>query len=279
MTLNDIKKEIVSLGFERDVPTDEALVHAIGRALCTIYSDRAVYSEITVGHYPAYPRLLLARLTHTGGESEEIRLYGKAFSLLLNGQGSLRVESGGETEELKFNTPHYVYSGFINGEATLHFEGELSYTASSIGVFDRLTSDKAEELTLYGEPSVYVMSRLVGDFGACVSLPCDSNGRIIRGSAASGDKVFIPFGYEGEVCITYKRRPPTVSVDIADEELDIPTELSYLVPLLAASYYWLDDDEEKALLYRRYYEDAMADIKRNDIRRFGGGYENVTGWA
>ena len=117
------------------------------------------------------------------------------------------------------------------------------------------------------------------DFHSFTSLPTNEFEKEITGALLSGSKMLIPWGYRGQINLTYKAAAPEVSIDKADEEIPVPKETEHLIALLSAAYYWVDDSPDKAEYYLSLYKDALRFLKQCNTRAVGGGYRNVTGWA
>lgn len=279
MTLNDLKEEISALGFEREIELDKPLIFAINRALNTVYSERGVYNQLSIEHYPIMPTLVCKRLTHKAGDTESFDLKGRAYSFTVCGNGSFTIEENGKTEAHSFASPGYLFRGFINGEARLTFSGEFAFEVLSIALFESVRSENEEDIFAYGDPFEYKINEIVMDFHSFVSLPRNQSGREISGAFLSGNKMFIPWEYRGQINLPYKVAAPKTSIDRYEEKIPIPKEIEHLIPLLSAAYYWVDDSPEKAEYYLSLYKDALRLTKLNTTRALGGGYEDVTRWA
>ena len=279
MTLNDLKEEISALGFEKETELDKSLLFAIKRALNTVYSERAVYNRIKLEHYPIMPTLVCKNLTHKVGDTESFVIKGRAYSFTVSGSGSYSIEENGQIKEERFSSLRYLCRGFINGEATLRFYGNFSFEVFSIAVFDTLRSESEEDIFPYGEAFEYEILKIKKDFHSFTSLPTNEFEKEITGALLSGSKMLIPWGYRGQINLTYKAAAPEVSIDKADEEIPVPKETEHLIALLSAAYYWVDDSPDKAEYYLSLYKDALRFLKQCNTRAVGGGYRNVTGWA
>ena len=278
MTFNSLKTELAALGFENSIEMDNNLICAVKQALSTVYTERGKLSQITLNHFPHLPTLLFSKHTHEGGECT-FDLRGRAFSFTACGKGEYVIESRLGSEHHSFNTPHYVGRGFIPESATVTFLGDYPFTVLDLSVFEYPPSEDLDDVFIYGEPFVYKVGEIVGDFHSFASPPLDENGRVIEGSSISADSFTVPWGYSGRILIKYRVCPPTVSADSPDADLGVPRECEHLIPLLAAAYYWLDDDSEKAAVYLSLYREALRGIKLNGRAGQGNGYDNVTGWA
>ena len=279
MTLNDLKDEISSLGFEQEIDLDKSLVFAIRRSLCAIYTERSVYNTLSIEHRPTMPTLVCKSFVHDPETIETFKLCGRAYSFTVCGSGFFRIDENGTVSEHSFSSPLYLWRGFIDGEATITFFGEFSFEVINLAVFEKIASDREENLFSYGEPFEYKISDLRGDFHSFASMPTDAYGRDISGAMLRGNTLIIPWDYRGRINLVYKVKPPTVSIDLPNADIPIAREVEHLVALLAASYYWADDAPDKAEYYLMLYREAMKAVKQFDTRRIGGGYDDVTGWA
>lgn len=278
MTLNDLKEEICALGFEKDIAIDKNLLFAIRRALSTVYTERGILSSFFIEHRLSRPTLIFDNLTHTEKSSESFLLSGKAYSFTVSGTGSFIVEENGVRKEYSFSSPLYLWRGFINGDATLTFFGEFTFEVFNLAVFKTVRSDKEDELFAYGEPFEYNLGTLRDDFYCIASAPTDENDMAIEGAMVRGNRLIVPWGYNGRIKITYKIKPPRISAESPSEEIEISEESRHLVALLASAYYWIDDAPEKAEFYLAMYKDTLKSVKEYDTRLIGSGYGNVTGW-
>ncbi len=66
----------------------------------------------------------------------------------------------------------------------------------------------------------------------------------------------------GEVTVYYLRRAKELTIDKADEPLDIHPAAESLLPLLVASYLWLDDRGELATHYLKLYHTEAEELRR-----------------
>ena len=279
MTLNDLKDEISALGFEREIETDKNLLFSIKRALAAVYSERGILNSFFIEHYPNIPNLVFERLTHCAESSETVAIHGKAYSFTVSGTGYFAIEENGVRREHSFSSPLYLWRGFINGDATITFFGEFSFEVFNLAVFESTRSDSAEDLFAYGEAFEYDLSKLKSDFYCIAALPTDEKDREITGVLVRGNRLLIPWGYEGRIKITYKLSAPEIKSDEPNAKIDVSAERERLIALLASAYYWADDAPEKADFYLAMYKDTLKSLKEHDTRALGGGYKNVTGWA
>jgi len=279
MTLNDLKNELSVLGFEREISIDKNLVLSIRRAISTIYTERGVYSSVSIEHRPVIPNLVCKSFTHIPEKVESFTLKGRAVSFSVSGSGFFSVEENGTRTEHEFSSPLYLWRIFISGEAKLSFYGDFAFEVINLSVFENIRSEKEKELFSYGEPFEYDMTDMCEDFHSFAALPTDENGREIPGALMRSGMLIVPWGYRGRINIVYKSSAPYVSENEPDKDIPVPRETEHLIPLLAAAYYWADDAPDKAEYYLSLYKDSLKAVKQFDTRLLGGGYRNVTRWA
>ena len=279
MTLNDLKDELSALGFEREIAIDKSLILAVKRALSTVYTERSVYNAFSIEHHPIMPTLVCKSLVHNPQCIESFTLSGKAYSFTASGTGTFTIENGSTVKEYSFSAPLYLWQDFISGEATITFSGDFSFEIFNLAVLESVRSSRKEDIFAYGEPFEYRLSEIKNDFHSFATLPTDADGREIESAILEGDKLLIPWGYNGRINLLYKVKAPEISIDEPDREIDMPREIEHLIALLASAYYWADDAPDKAEYYLSLYRDAMKSVKLFNTRRLGGGYNNVTGWA
>lgn len=277
MTLNDIKNEVAVLGFETEPELDASLVFAVKRALGTIYTERSVYGTIRLFQSSPRPISRIKILRHKAGETVALNAKAGSFTMRTVGRGELTVNDDRGKREEGFAGGALVF-GNIYGNGTLTFTGEGNYTVFALTFFDTVLAD-GESPVEYGTVREYELALLADDYLCVASEPTDADGKAIKGAALCYGKLTLPYEYEGEVSVRYRRAAPKVSIDTPDEEIGVPEELKFLVALLTAAYYWLDDDAEKAQYYRSLYREGMSAVKLYNSASVGAEYRDTTRWA
>ena len=267
--------EVAALGFEKEIDADVAFLSATRRAQRRIFNERAVYSSIQIIPEEHAPAFYLKKLSHSPGGVHSFAIGKSAYSFRVSGSGGFRI--GGR--EYSFSGNKTVFRGFADEGDELVFYGDFSYTVYDLSVYRGIYADKAEEIRLKGDPLVFDMNLLVGDFLAFGELPTDSRGKAIVGARFQGSRLYLPESFPGVAYVAYRKKPRELSIDAPDEELDLPVEAETLLPLLVASYMWLDDDREKAEYYLNAYREEMALIRRYISPAAGRGYDVPNGWA
>ena len=148
----------------------------------------------------------------------------------------------------------------------------------NLSSFDTLFGDEKSDIPIYGRERVIDINELYGDFMSFTELPRSGSGEIISGAALADGRVILPSDFFGEVSITYRRAPKTVSTYDENMPIDISTELEGLLPLLCASFMWLDDDADKAQYYMALYRDMLTSQMTSGIGSGSARYV-TNGWA
>lgn len=278
MTLQDIKNEIIALGFESELEDTEAFNYAVRRAVATIYTERGIHKTLRIYQRNPKPDVHFSSILHEGGKTNVFTFPDGAYFFRVSGNGSFTVTDDSGTRESEFNSNNSIVRGYISGEGELTFCGDLSYTVYDLCHFSELFSDNIDELN-YGGVTEYSIQKIAPDYLGPYDRARDSSGELIAGAEICSGTLSVPYSYEGEIVLKYRCKPPIKKDAEADRELDIDPECEHLLPLLAASYVWLDDDAEKAQYYMSLYRDGMAALKLYSPRCLNAEYENVTGWA
>ncbi len=278
MTLNDIKKEVAHLGFENESAIDNSIETAVKRALSMIYTEHGPQGTCRIYQNSPIPQKHIPMVVHNGTEEDVIPLAESTYSFIVSGNGIFEIkdEDGVRTQE--FNTQNsYVY-GRVKGSGEIRFIGEFRYTVYDLCIYGYAFAD-GEVPPKYGSVREYDLSKHIPDFLFALSPPTDTSGKRIDGASIRSGMLLVPYGYTGEIFLEYRKKAPEVSINSPDLELNIPTELAPLVPLLAASYVWLDDDADKAQYYMSLYRDGMSAVKLYTRRSVHTGFSDVTRWA
>lgn len=276
MTLNDIKREICSLGFERQIASDDTLLFAVRRALMCAYTERGVYGTVSLHQHLCRPDFVCLDLLYSDTPLSYSFDKG-AYYAVVSGEGQMVVEDGSGTEVIPFSSPEARMTGVRHTPFTVTFRGDYCYTVSTLLHFPT-TSARVDSYAT-APSKEYELREAVPDFLGAAAVPTDSHGRPIEGCAVVSGTLSLPSDYVGEVRIRYRKAPPEISLGNADRELGIEPELEHLIPLLAAAYYWLDDDGQKAQQYMTQYRNMMSALKLYSAQIVDDGYRDVTGWC
>lgn len=278
MTLNEIKNEVLSLGFEDSLPSEGGFVSALRRALQSAYTERGVLGRLRFYQRSPIPSVHVSSLTHKGGEDEHLEVFGKYLCMHLSGRGTVTVTDSSGERRYPFDSEFLYFHTRINGAATVGFSGDYGFYVAFLSVY---TEDFPDDYLPpeYGYEREYDLASLAPDYLCVAALPEDEHGKTIRGSDVRSGTLVIPYSYVGEVRLSYRRKAPEVREDYPDEELGIATEFAHLIPLITAAYVWLDDDFDKAQYYMSLYREGMAALKIYSRSYTEADYEDVLGWA
>ncbi len=261
MTYNELKAQVAGLGFERTVSDDDALLRATERALSILYLD--LPRPRTKRIYIRAPKLTMVYKTvhHSGGESEEYKLYGTAFSFRPHGNGEYQLIEGNTATRVKFFADNGVVKGGFSGSATIKFFGDFDYVVTSLASFSGKYDLSLCDVCEYTEKREIPLSEVIADFSALADKSTYINGTMYGTDLFARDGIlYVPFLFDGEVEINYFPAPTPPKK--TGENLDIPRCAEHLFPLLVASFIWLDDDEGKAQYYMALYRDGINRIIR-----------------
>lgn len=278
MTLNELKNSVVDLGFEVGLDKEEMLIPALSRALYTIYHDRPRLRTVRLGIRSVHGSLVSEHISHIGGERISYKLDGVAYSFRASGRGRYIIDYGSGTEEHAFDCDMGEMRGMLRSAATITFLGEYSYDIYSLAVLHSVEGPNTASIPIYGEDRCYDLRALYPDILTPHSLPRTRDGATIGGSLIRDGIMYIPWGFSGEVQLTYRRAPYVATGDDMDEAIDISREVEELLPLLVASYLWLDDDSDKAQYYMSLYHRGMATVQATASTELGRAY-TTNGWA
>lgn len=278
MTLNDIKKEVAHLGFESESAINSSIETAVNRALSTIYTEHGPQGTCRIYQNSPTPECHIPLIVHNGKEDDVISLSDGSYAFVVSGNGLFEVkdENGVRTQE--FNTQNGYLYGKVKGDGEIRFKGEFCYTVYDLCTYSVAFAD-GDIPPKYGKVREYDLGKYIPDYLFALSPPSDKSGKRIDGASVSSGMMLIPYEYTGEIVLEYRKRAPDVSINTPDLEVDIPTELASLVPLLAASYVWLDDDADKAQYYMSLYRDGMSAVKLYTRRSVHTDFTDVTRWA
>lgn len=279
MNLNELIKEIYSLGFETEGEATPSVLSAISRSLYLLFTD--LPQKRTVRLLPNVPRgtRIFKSYVHTPNAKDGFGICGMAFSFKASGMGEALVEDSLGSRTYEFNSHYSEIRGFISGEAKITFTGPMGYTVSELAVFDTAVSPEEGKIPLYDEYIRIPMSEAAPDFFFFTELPRRADGAFIYQTRIDGDCILLPMDYSGELTVTYARRPTPIDPDRPDDSLDLPSVAAHLLPLLAASYVWLEDDGERSAYYASLYRDGIARIRNEQRMTRSAAFTDVTGWA
>ena len=278
MTVNQLSEQVLTLGFESVMEDSEAFVNSANRALRQIFSELCYENRLQIISDNPKPCLTVKEYTHTPGDSHSIPLHGGALCFKAAGEGRFTIKNGSQTIEESFSSPYTVIRKFINDGAIITFNGALGYKIMDLVCYSDIRSSDENKIPVQSQSVSYDISELVPDFLSISRPPTDKHGANIDGLEVIGGRIFVPYSYSGEITVYYKRRPNTVYLD-SEEEIDIPAESAWLLPLLVSAYLWLDDDGGKAQYYMQLYREGVSQIQSATPRFISPAYSDVLRWC
>ena len=282
MTVSELKKELIALGFDNAAGTTEMLMTAINRSLRDLYTRRSILRSVKLYSNGLKPTYYQKEIKYVGGSGETLTfpLVGRGYSMRLCGFGNYTTTFGSSTKTVQFDTglESKLVQGFINGSGTISFYGHVSFTVYDFSVYDEIYSVTATDMPDGSAKRSIDIRKMYGDFMSFISPATDSDGRAIKNCRLSDGKLEIPADYRGEINLTYRRLPETV-LNNDTSNIDVPEEYSHLFPLLTAFYLCLDTDNEKATYYREQYERSAELVGRESYQQLDFSYIDTNGWA
>lgn len=278
MTLNELKNDVASLGFESFIEDDACFIASANRALSLIYVDRPVSATAAIPIRG--PRATMAHefIEHRSGEALTISFTGKAISFRTTGKGTCIVRDRTGAAEIILDADNQLTKKFVYGEASATFTGDYYYTVSNFAVFDDMVSSKITDVPEYTPFREIRPEDYCEDFRAFCSQPHDKYGNVVKNVKLADGKIIVPHDYCAELYLTYYKSAKPINSTRPDDPIEITEECTPLLPLLTASFMWLDDDAAKAQYYMSLYRDIMANLKRYSTNKIDTVYR-VNGWA
>ena len=280
MTLAELKRETLALGFETEFLDANTFIPAVNRSLRNIYNDLSITDTVKLYAEPIVPLTIVDKIRHFGKSTETYPLIGRAWSFEVSGVGSFIIRDGALTRTVNFNTTGEVLRGFLEVGGDITFTGDYSYTVLCLATFEEVTSGEVCDIPAVSKYREFDLRRLRPDFLSFSSYPRNSEGVEITEARMSNGILSLPLSFEGALSVEYKRSPRLVDLDTEDEcELDLTHGAEALLPLLVASYVWLSDDAERAQHYRILYDSGIRTLLSDLRLEITAEYVKSNGWA
>lgn len=278
MTLNELKNDVATLGFENYVENEECFIASVNRALNLLYVDRPVSKTMIISF--SAPKISFKKnfTEHRSGENITFPVNGHAISFRSNGEGECIITDKTGSSLIYLSKKNQLTKSILHSAGSVTFKGDYYYTVSNLAVFDDMISRGAADIPEYTPRREIEPSDYSDDFRAFCGLPCDADGNPIHEAILRDGRISMPFEFTGDLYLTYYRLPKKVTAEDANTKIDVSDECAALLPLLTASFMWLDDDAAKAQYYMSLYRDAIANIKRFSTIRINTEYQ-TNGWA
>lgn len=302
MKLYDVYKAVSQLGFEDSLGDDgtTGFLYALNRALIEVNSLRPRRRTVVINH--KVPNNLLFSYPEEIEKTETLTFTAKnakSFYFEVCGKGKYTISflgtEEGKSQEVKkgdFNSKNFTaIKGIIthngafvdkatdrnitfSGDVVIEFSGDYDYGIRNLALYDRVYSDKSEDVVPFTSRIPYNMNALVDDFERFDASPLEaSTDKFLTGmySIENHDTILLPLMYPGAYQITYIHKATPISMDsnVNDgtgnsPDIDLDEDLASLLPTLVAAYVWLDDEAEKAQYYFNLYRERTVQIQNNE---------------
>ena len=278
MLFSELREKTRFCGYEID---DIELIHCANLALREIFTTQKIIRNVRlasggihrVSHYPI--------IDCKSGDRFEIPLNGKAFSMRVKGSGQYMLREGSEFNVFPIESGEdtMLIKKTVGTSASITLWTSYSMTVYDLSVYDRIYSMNIEDIPDGLSVTTYDIRSLYGDFMSFVAPPTDAGGVPISNYNMYDGRLEVDSEYEGEILLHYRRLPVSIVGAEEDEEIDIPSEYEYLLPLLAASYAILWIDEPRSKYLRSLYEAGLAALNSSSLDQLNTSYIDVHGWA
>lgn len=283
MRVSELYNQVAGLGFESSLESDARFYQAANRALLRVADVRPEARYHIINHKPL-PNVIAGSHGFAPIErSEELCLEangGKSYYFECDGNGVAFIENVkdgavtvlGEITLRSDNRVFRAYSGFFknakDGLVRLRFTGDYTYSIKFAAIYDRIYSDRAEDIPAYEPYTRYDISKAVGDFLALASPPIteDEEHRVLGKdySVENGRVILLPYDKAGCYKVAYKHRPSPISdeesADSNHDEIDLDPDLAELMPLACAVYILAEDEPDLVNHYNEQYQARVSEI-------------------
>lgn len=264
---------------EKPITLDEIVLYATRRALRRLYSRREIIRTIRLCATGQQPAVYYKDIHCANGTTITLPLKGRAYSMRIYGEGIYQINDGTSQKIVHFNTgmEAQLVRGFIRNGGTIVFHGGTAFMVLDFSLYNEIYSTMGDFSPYCDSRVKFDIREIFGDFMSFIRPPTDGYGNVIEGALLYDGKLDIPSTFRGEVLLTYRTLPPTVTEDM-DAVIAIPEEYSHLIPILAASYVWMEVDSEVASYYKRLFDDMLEESSANSYRQMDYTYGKGNGW-
>ena len=277
MTFNELKDEILTLGFNELPVTDAELAHHANRALMRIFSDRGVRARARLYIRPIAPHVIYSDVKKQRGAEISYTLGEGSCYICVCGEGHFRIEDDSGIRLFDFCADETVFKERLGRGAVIAFYGKYDYVIATLAAYSERFGSSADSIPEPHTENRVDLKKRIPDFASLVGLPTDSGGRPVRCLARGEDEVVLDEDFSGTLYISYRRLPRLISHASPTEDMDIDRELRPLLPLLCASYMLIECDSELSEFYEREYVARMKIIGRVSCPA-DNRYYDVNGW-
>lgn len=266
MTYDNIKKDVLSLGFTDDLEDEGYFLLALNRAMRFLASEFPKKKTLCLARIYEAPKKTFdtsynVTISLQKGECATF-LYHRFDGAILFAQRELPLVEGSGT---------YTYQAKEDGE--FHLTGDARMYAISI-----YKPDTAPSLCEANLPFVeYDISKYDTQASVICAVPKTAYGETILGASVDGLRVRLPRQFHGIFLVEYETSPKEIRQ--GDVEIEIEERLFPLFSLLVCGYLWLEDEPERAQYYMALYREG-----RERMRTSGSTYSekytaDALGWT
>ncbi len=279
MTVKELLTAVKALTEEYDYFDSGLFISAAQTALGTLFSEMNTVGSASV--YLSCPKVLrhIPKIRHAPGHTETVPLCGAAYSFKIFGSARIVIYDGRSTVSEAYDGSGITVCGFIYGAGKIDFSGELAYTVRDLTLFSECESRGKEDIPVLGERRSLAIASLIGDFSRAVSFPTDENGAPLERVKIENGLLTCPKDFCGEIRFKYKKRAPTLSLDIPDLEIPVIPEAESPLTLLTAAYMLGESESDAADFFLKEYKRGIGRIAREGFPSESGSYYDTTGWA
>lgn len=265
MTYEELKSDVLALGFVDTLESENHLLLAANRALHLIANDFPTQKSLCLHREYCKPIRTLKRVGRDGVFA--CRNERLAFCY--------RLSDG----EIRFGVQRL----------TLPESGVHRFVASADGVLSTHGGAEIFELCIYGEDAAltgcecalpfvcYEVDDYASDALRISGVPTDAYGAEITEARTEGRRVLIPRAYDGTFFIHYEKCAQPITAP--EGELEIPRECLSLFPLLVCGYLWLDDEPDRAQYYMALYREGRNLLRERKPSRTQRLNTDTMGWT
>lgn len=255
MKLSELRQAVVELNDGENIDRDTSLITAVNLALGHI--ARII---------PAEGRVIITQDKPLAGVRGKVNTDHATFSV--SGATGIVFRARGSGALINGNTTIRTWTDyndirtvriFINPAADM----ELSFDNVAGDVYDlavwRYASSEVE-IPEYGDYVAYDLKAVREDFISPLKHPQTRDGDPLGDCFYQRSCLYVPYWYEGDIVVRYKRKQNIVTHDDLnnDKDVDIDIDIEDLLPLLVSYYIWLEDEPTKAEGFLRLFNSYVA---------------------
>ena len=256
------------------------MLNACNRALRFFYNNVKITKTARLVAHGVRPVTHYKMISCKGGDEITLPVNGVAYSMRVHGTGRILVSDSTSSNVERFDSPieSKVIKGFLPLGGTITLWSSFSFTVYDFSVYDRLFSEKKEDIPDYGPTVVMDLREILTDFMSFISPPIDRDGVPLENCRMQNGRLEIDSAYKGEIMLTYRRMPAEIGGE-EDDIIDVPDEYLHIFPLLVAHYFLLRIDDTMAKYYKSLYDKSMELVAKDSYSEMDYRYPVRNGWA